>query len=237
MPSFGQLYNMFSIKWVYLISLTLFEVGSLICGAAPSSLALIVGRAIAGIGCAGVGLGSLIVISHTVPLQRRPAFTGLVGGMHGVASAIGPVVGGILTDKLSWRWCFYINLPIGAIALIIVALVLKDSGPKSGPVGLLDRLKRIDIVGTALLIPAVVCIVLAFQWGGSVYVWKDAKIVALIVLGILLAFGFAIIQGRKGENSGIPPRILVKRSVACATLFNICCNSGFLVSGGFIFDA
>lgn len=106
---FGKFYSFFSIKWVYLGTIAVFEVGSLICGVAPNSVALIVGRAIAGVGSAGIFSGALIILAYSVPLQQRPIYTGLIGSMYGVASVAGPLLGGAFTDKITWRWCFYIS--------------------------------------------------------------------------------------------------------------------------------
>ena len=104
---FGKFYTFFSIKWVFLIAIAIFELGSLICGVAPTSVALIVGRAIAGVGSAGIFSGGLIIIAYSVPLAKRPIYTGLVGGMYGVASVAGPLMGGAFTEYVTWRWvCF-----------------------------------------------------------------------------------------------------------------------------------
>jgi MFS family permease len=112
---FGKMYTLYSLKWTFMWSLFVFEVGSLICAAAPSSAVFIVGRALAGLGGSGVLCGSLVIISYSVPLKVRPNYTGLIGGMFGVASVSGPLMGGALTDAVSWRWCFYINLPVGYV--------------------------------------------------------------------------------------------------------------------------
>ena len=105
----GKFYTFFSIKWTFLVTIGIFELGSLVCGVAPNSTALIVGRAIAGLGSAGIFSGALIIIAYSVPLEKRPIYTGLIGGMYGIASVAGPLMGGAFTDRLTWRWCFYIK--------------------------------------------------------------------------------------------------------------------------------
>jgi len=114
---FGKFYTFFSIKWVFLTAIAVFELGSLICGVAPSSIALIVGRAIAGVGSAGIFSGGLIIIAYSVPLAKRPIYTGLVGAMYGVASVAGPLMGGAFTDHLTWRWCFYSMSNTGSLSV------------------------------------------------------------------------------------------------------------------------
>lgn len=108
--TFGKLYTLFSIKTTYLVSIFIFEVGSAICGAAPQSAVLIVGRAIAGVGCSGILAGTFTIIAVIVPLPKRPAYTGLVGGVYAIASVVGPLLGGAFTDKVTWRWCVSVLL-------------------------------------------------------------------------------------------------------------------------------
>jgi hypothetical protein len=109
---FGKFYSYFSVKWTYLVAIGIFELGSLICGVANSSLTLIIGRAVAGLGSAGIFSGALIILAYSVPLEQRPMYSGFIGSMYGIASVSGPLLGGVFTDKATWRWCFYINLPI-----------------------------------------------------------------------------------------------------------------------------
>ncbi|PWN46922.1 MFS general substrate transporter [Violaceomyces palustris] len=211
---YGRLYEMNPVKAVYSISMIVFAVGSAICGAAPSSAALIVGRAIAGAGSAGILSGTIQIMLHLVPLHKRPLWTGAFGATFGVSSILGPVLGGAFTQKVSWRWCFYINLPFTAVALIVVAVLLK-----SPPTGSADRpgwkaqLVRIDPVGTILVAASIICLILGLQYGSGVGSWSSARVVGLLVgFGVALV-AFASAQVCLGDRALIPPRIFAQRSV------------------------
>ncbi|KAJ7182973.1 major facilitator superfamily domain-containing protein [Mycena crocata] len=227
---YGRLYSFLSLKWVYVAAVTIFEIGSLICGVAPSSTVLIVGRAIAGLGCSGLTTGTLIICSQTVPLNRRAIYMGLVAAVYWMGSVAGPLLGGVLTDKVSWRWCFYINLPIGAVTLLVIILLFKAPPTASGDIkstGWADRIKQLDLWGTLVFIPAIVCLLLVLQWGGSIYPWNDGRIIALFVLfGVLIAV-FVAIQIWKQEDATVPPRILKQRGTIAAVWFALCFSGGF----------
>ncbi|MCJ1288930.1 hypothetical protein MMC34_000461 [Xylographa carneopallida] len=242
---FGKLYTFFSIKWVYLAAIAIFELGSLICGVAPTSIALIIGRAVAGVGSAGIFSGSLIIIAYTVPLVKRPIYQGLIGAMYGIASVagifhdslipkfknnveLGPLMGGAFTDKLTWRWCFYINLPIGAVTFIVITLFFNSpTRKKEASIGFKERFKQFDPYGTAIFVPAIICLLLALQWGGSTYAFSDGRIIALFVIFGLLVIAFIGIQLWKQETATVPPRIISQRSVAFGSWFAFSLGGAF----------
>ncbi|OIW34274.1 DHA14-like major facilitator [Coniochaeta ligniaria NRRL 30616] len=225
---FGRFYTFFSIKWVFLIAIAFFELGSLICGVAPNSLALIIGRAIAGVGSAGLFSGALIILAYSVPLEKRPIYTGLVGSMYGIASVSGPLLGGAFTDKVTWRWCFFINLPIGAVTIIVIAIFFPDPVRKKNTETWEQRFWQFDPFGTALFMPGIICLLLALQWGGTQYAWNSWRIILLFVLFAVLIAAFLFNQYKQQDKATVPPRIFFKRSVWSASLYSFSVGAAFL---------
>lgn len=227
---FGKLYTFYSIKWVFLTSIGIFEIGSAVCGAAPSSIALIIGRAIAGIGSAGLFSGALVIIAYTVPMAKRPAYTGIIGACYGIASIAGPLLGGAFTDGPGWPWCFYINLPLGAITVVVIAICFKSPQRKAeAKVPVLTRMKQLDIGGTLLFIVDVVIVLLALQWGGSKYAWNSWIIILLFTLFAILTVIFIGLQWYMKENATIPFHVISQRSVASACAWAFCLGSAFFI--------
>ncbi|KAF2732905.1 MFS general substrate transporter, partial [Polyplosphaeria fusca] len=217
-PLGGKLYTNFSLKWTFLVTFLIFEIGSAISGAATSSPMLIVGRAIAGIGAAGQMTGVLSIVAVVVELRLRAFYLGILMSAFGVATIAGPLVGGAFTQHVSWRWVFYINLPLGGV--IIPLLLTLFHPPKraveNDPV--LERVKRLDLPGAFLFIPAVVMILMALQWGGITYPWSSSRIIGLFVgAGAILAV-FAVWQWRVGEEGMFPPSIFFQRTVFWASI-------------------
>jgi MFS family permease len=231
---FGKLYTYGSIKWTFLTAIAIFEVGSLICGVAPDSVTLIVGRAIAGVGGAGIFAGALTILAFSVPLHRRPIYTGLVSGMWGISSVAGPLLGGLFTDKVTWRWCFYINLPIGAVTVIVIFFFFPEPERDIEPATWRVRFWQLDPIGTAIFMPAIVCLLLALQWGGVDYEWDDSTITSLFMLSAFLLILFVFVQIKMDENATVPPRIAKMRSVWAGAFFSFNTGACFLTAMYFL---
>ncbi|KAJ5172880.1 hypothetical protein N7492_005473, partial [Penicillium capsulatum] len=224
----GRIYTFYSTKLLFILAVVVFEVGSALCGAAPNSTAFIIGRAIAGVGSAGIFSGSTIIVSQVVPLHKRPMYVGLMGSTFGIASIVGPLLGGAFTDRVTWRWCFYINLPIGAVTLVVIAFFLHAPSIRSTST-LKRQIIRLDPLGSIFFLPGVICLLLALQWGGTQYAWSNGRIIALLVLAGLLLLAFSAVQIWRKEDATVPPRIIMQRSVACGALYTSCL-SGAMIS-------
>lgn len=225
----GRVYTFYSPKWIFCTCIFLFEVGSAVCGAAPSSTAFIIGRAISGVGCAGIFSGAIVIMMNVIPLHQRPLWMGLNGAIFAIASVIGPLIGGAFTSKVTWRWCFYINLPVGACSIAVVLLVLKIDPPMAAAGQTLrQKLLQLDPLGSLFFLPAIVCLLLALQWGGSTYAWSNGRVIALLVLAFVLAAIFITIQYlTPDDRSTIPGRVISQRSIAAGLWYSISAGSAF----------
>lgn len=227
----GKVYKHYPAKPLFLAGVLLFEVGSAICGAAPNSTAFIIGRAVAGLGASGLFSGVMVIMFYTIPLQQRPLWQGAAGALFAVASVIGPVVGGAFTDDITWRWCFYLNLPIGAVSILVSIFLIHLPNQKlEAPAKtFLGKIQQLDPIGNLAFFPGVICLILALQWGGTRYAWSNARIIALlIVFSVLVAF-FIGIQVWKKEKATVPSRIITQRSIAAAMFFCFFNGAGMMV--------
>ncbi|KAK1640034.1 major facilitator superfamily domain-containing protein [Colletotrichum phormii] len=200
----GRIFTFYSTKVVYLVAIFFFELGSLLCGVAPNSVAFIIGRAIAGAGSAGIYSGSTILITTVTSLSKRAGYVSMMGAVFGIASVIAPLIGGAFTDRVTWRWCFYINLPVGAAAVAALLFLFPSFAAKE-PTPIKQQIKQLDPFGNLVFLPGVICLILALQWGGEKYPWNEGRIIALLVLACVLLIIFVAIQVWQQENATVPP--------------------------------
>ncbi|KAG0950824.1 hypothetical protein G6F57_000172 [Rhizopus arrhizus] len=216
-PLFAKFSDIFGRKWILLFGISVFLFGSILCGAAKNMVMLIVGRAIAGIGGAGITSMVFIIISDIVPLEKRGSYQGLVNAVFALASVLGPLVGGSFTDYVTWRWNFYINLPIGAIAIALITFFLHLPIPQSK---FSDKLKRVDYTGTAIVLAFSTLFLLALNFGGQTFPWKSAAVIVPLVLSVLLVGLLAIVEKKFAKEPIMPPRLFSNRSVVSVLLVN-----------------
>ncbi|KAL9012108.1 MAG: hypothetical protein Q9173_003107 [Seirophora scorigena] len=195
--------------------LILFSVGSVLCATASSSHAFIVGRTVAGLGAAGVLQGTLSTISHVVELEKRPLYMSIVISVFVIAVCGGPPLGGVLTQRTTWRWCFWINLPIGALVLILVTIFIRvreaESENRNLPVG--QKLRRMDPIGGVLFVGAICCLIFALQWGGQSKPCNSPTVIGLLLGFFALTGVFGYWQWQRKDRALIPLRVLRKRSI------------------------
>ncbi|KAI0514350.1 MFS general substrate transporter [Xylaria bambusicola] len=214
-PFFGNLYKHFNAKVVYVVSLLIFEVGSIICASAKQSEVLIFGRAFLGLGAAGLLQGALAIIGYVVSLDKVPLFQGVVVSSLGVSVSIGPVLGGVLTERLDS------NVPVGVaviIAIVFFVRIQASSDQVNHDLPLKTKLRQMDAVGTVLFIGAVVSLLLVLQWGGQLYPWNSSRIIALLVVFGILVILFTLWEWKQGDTAIIPFRIMRKRSIHMGAL-------------------
>ncbi|KXS13365.1 MFS general substrate transporter [Gonapodya prolifera JEL478] len=203
-PIFGTLGTIFGLKRTFLSAIFVFEVGSLLCGAAPSMPALIIGRAVAGIGKAGLFISVIVIISEMVGRRENAKYQASFALVYAVSGVCGPLIGGALTDGIGWRWCFYLNLPVGLIATVLVILLVPSDPPSKSGGTLISKLRRIDFLGCFLLCASMLLILVPLSLGGVQYKWSDAIIIVMLVIGVALIPILAWVELRHPEPIILP---------------------------------
>jgi EmrB/QacA subfamily drug resistance transporter len=213
-PLYGKFGDMVGRKPVFLTAILIFLAGSLLAGLSQSMAELIGFRALQGAGAGGLMVGAQAIIADIVPPRERGRYMGLIGSVFAVASVAGPLLGGFFVDNLSWRWVFYVNMPVGALAVAIVIFRLHLPAER--------HKHRIDYIGAALLTTGVSALTLVTTWGGNQFAWGSGTIIGLAVAGVALLVLFVWQETRAEEP--IVPLGLFRSSV-----FNVSSAMGFLV--------
>jgi EmrB/QacA subfamily drug resistance transporter len=213
-PLWGKLGDLYGRKKLFQGAIVIFLIGSALAGLSQSMAELIAFRAVQGVGAGGLLVGSQSITGDVVSPRQRGRYMGYFGAVFGLSSVAGPLLGGLFTQHLSWRWVFYINIPIGVAALLVVSSVLHI------PVRRTEH--RIDYLGSALLGAAVTCIILLTTWGGTTYRWGSGTILALAAASVILVVAFCLVESRAVEP--LIPLDLFRNRV-----FNVACAIGFIV--------
>jgi EmrB/QacA subfamily drug resistance transporter len=211
-PLYGKLADLFGRRRVFIAAVGLFLAGAALCGTATSFGQLIVYRAIQGLGAGGVMPVAITVVADIYTLQERGRMQGLFSGTWGVSSLIGPVVGGLITDLLSWRWIFYINLPFGAASMLILHLVLREESPRKG--------HRLDLGGTVTLIVSVGLLLAALLEGSRLWGWADARTIGLLA-GSAVGLWIFFVQERRAPEPMLPLELFRNRVIAVSNVGSV----------------
>ncbi|KAI0403185.1 major facilitator superfamily transporter [Xylaria palmicola] len=222
-PLTGKLYTYLSAKRVFLLFVIIFEIGSLLCAVSTSSTFFILGRTVAGLGVSGLENGALTLVAGAAPLHKRPFYTGIIFAVGQIGIVVGPLIGGVLTQYVTWRWCFYINLPIGAVSALSLFFTHIPDETLKPPFSfalLRSIVPNLDLTGCALFAPATVMFLLALQWGSTDYGWSSPVVIGLFAGSGATAILFSLWEWRVGETALIPFHLVKRRIVWTSTIQN-----------------
>ncbi|KAJ1676947.1 hypothetical protein EV182_007189, partial [Spiromyces aspiralis] len=208
-PIYGKISDVFGRKPILLLAIITFLVGSILCGVAKNMTWLILARGLAGAGGAGIPAVTMVIVSDLVPLEKRANYFALVSIIICVSSIAGPLLGGLFTDRLSWRWCFFFNIPTCCVILVLIMLLLRLPKP---PGKWKDKFARLDIGGVVIFLSMMVLLLLGLNWGGREHPWRSALIIAILCAGGVLILAFIVYEHRIPKEPIIPMAIFRTRN-------------------------
>ncbi|HEU4328752.1 MAG TPA: DHA2 family efflux MFS transporter permease subunit [Roseiflexaceae bacterium] len=221
-PIYGKLSDLFGRKPIFLVGLIIFLIGSGLCGAAQTMTQLILFRGLQGLGAAALLPIAIAIVGDLFAPRERARWQGITGAVFGLSSIVGPAVGGWLTEHASWRWVFYVNLPLGVVALLTLIFLMPTLRRASSDA-------KIDFVGAGLLIAGTVPLLLGLTWAGTEYAWGSAQIVGLFVFALAALVGFIAYENRLMRNGGQPiiePDLFKNRIFSISVLITVISNMG-----------
>ncbi len=201
-PLYGRLSDLYGRKPAFTVSITVFLIGSVLCGLADGMIQLIVFRAVQGLGAGGLIVLAQTVIGDLVSPRERGRYQGLFAAVFTACSVAGPLLGGFITEYASWRWIFYVNLPVGAAALLLIAVGLRPRPPRPAP--------RLDVLGAVLLVVGTCCLLLMLSWGGSAYAWTSPQVLGLALAALASFCLLAPVEWRAAQPI-LPPDLFRNR--------------------------
>ncbi|CRY78602.1 drug resistance transporter, EmrB/QacA subfamily [Nocardia farcinica] len=210
----GKLGDLFGRKLVFQLSGLIFIAGSMLAGLANGMLLLILARGVQGIGAGGLMVTSMALIADIIPLRERGKYQGALGAVFGVTTVVGPTLGGLFTDHAGWRWCFYVNVPLAILMILVAARTIPRVRAAARPI--------VDYAGIGLVALGVSCLILGLEWGGQEYAWGSWQILGLFAAAVVLLAGFVAVESRAAEPM-LPMRLF--RS----NVFTVCSILSFIV--------
>jgi EmrB/QacA subfamily drug resistance transporter len=225
MPIFGKLSDMYGRKRFFIFGIIMFMFGSILCGTADTMVQLSIYRAVQGIGAGALMPIVFTIMFDALPPDQRGKLSGLFGAVFGMSSIFGPLLGGYITDYFNWQWIFYINLPIGLIALVMIAFFYKESLEHSK--------QQIDWLGAISLVGAIVCLMFAMELGGKQYAWSSAQIVGLFA-GFALLAGVFLIAEKHAKEPIISFRMFQNRLFASSNALAMFSGAAFITASVYI---
>ncbi|GJC89911.1 efflux pump apf11 [Colletotrichum liriopes] len=211
--TFGKLYATLSPKKVFLVSIIVSAAGSIACAVAKTSPVFIIGRVLAGLGCAGMQVGTTLLTVSVVPLYKRPLYSGIMGTGETVAVLAGPLVAGAITNSVGWSWCFWINLPVDAVIMASLIFLLTEKRTDSRHCGTLRLadIGKLDLLGGLLIAGGMACLLVALNSAGARNSWTDAAVLAPLLISVALFIVAAVDQHKKRDRATFPTRLLKNR--------------------------
>ncbi|KAI1848515.1 hypothetical protein JX265_013798 [Neoarthrinium moseri] len=222
-PLIGQMCNIFGRRWVFLLIIALFTLGSGVCGGATSGGMLIAGRAIQGAGSGGIVLTVNIIVSDLVPLRNRGTYVAVILAIFGIGIAVGPFIGGAIAEATTWRWVFFINLPIGGTSLVTMFFFLRLKHDDES--AFMQKIKRIDFIGNGLLMASTVAVLYALAYAGAVYPWSSWNTLVPLLLGLLGCIVFVGFELSSLPAEPVMPMRLFAHRTSIIVLINTFLNS------------